>query len=233
MQDTKLPTDRREFLQMAAAATAIGVASALPTSSATAATGESTDFTRWLDGISGKHKMVLDVREPNVGAAMVWAWVYLHTAPSAYGIKESDLETVMIFRHFAIPLVLGDAAWKKYKLGEVFKIDDPKTQKRAERNPYYAELYEPFSPDMALKKLLERKVKVVACDMALGFYSNLVAKQMGLKQEDVLKEWNESIFPGVTHAPSGLVAIQGAMERGCTYVYAGGTDMEEFQSKRT
>ena len=232
MQDTKLPIDRREFLQIAAAATAIGVGSALPTTNATAATGESTDFTRWLDGISGKHRMVLDVRELNTGAAMVWAWVYLHTAPAAYGIKESELETVMIFGHFAIPLVLGDAAWKKYKLGEVFKIDDPKTQKPAERNPYYLEAYEPFLPDMALKKLIDRKVKVVACDMALGFYSNLVAKQMGLSQEAVLKDWNATIFPGIAHAPSGLVAIQGAVERGCTYVFAGGTEMESFQSKQ-
>ena len=233
MQDTKLPTDRREFLQMAAAATAIGVGSALPTSSATAATGESTDFTRWLDGISGKHRMVLDVREPNIGVAMAWAWVYLQTAPPAYGIKESELETVMVFRHFAIPLVLGDTAWKKYKLGEVFKIDDPKTQKPAERNPYYLEAYEPLLPEMALKKLIDRKVKVVACDMALGFYSNLVAKQMGLSQEAVLKDWNATIFPGIAHAPSGLVAIQGAVERGCTYVFAGGTEMETFQLKRT
>ena len=233
MHDAKLQLDRRDFLQLAAVTAAVGLGSALPAPTANAATGDPTDFTRWLDGISGKHRMVLDVREPNIGVAMAWAWVYLHTAPAAYGIKESELETVMVFRHFAIPLVLGDAAWKKYQLGKVFKIDDPKTNKPAERNPFYAEAHEPFLPDMALQKLIDRKVKVVACDMALGFYSNLVAKQMGLSAEAVLKDWNATVFPGITHAPSGLVAIQGAVERGCTYVFAGGTEMESFKSTST
>ena len=233
MQDAKLQLDRRDFLQLAAVTAAVGLGSALPAPTANAATGDPSDFTRWLDGISGKHRMVLDVREPNIGAAMVWAWVYLHTAPAAYGIKESEIETVLVFRHFAIPIVLGDAAWKKYQLGKVFKIDDPKTNKPAERNPFYSEMYEPFPPDMGLQKLIDRKVKVVACDMALGFYSNLVAKQMDLSPEAVLKDWNATIFPGITHAPSGLVGIQGAVERGCTYVFAGGTDMEAFFSGRT
>jgi hypothetical protein len=136
MEDTQL--DRRDFLQFAAMAAAVGVATALPATTANAEDNPATDFTRWLDSISGKQRVVLDVREPNDGLASAWAWVYLYTGPPAYGVKEGDLGTVMVFRHNAIPLVLADSAWKKYKLGEFFKIADPETKAPAVRNPFYA-----------------------------------------------------------------------------------------------
>jgi hypothetical protein len=57
--------------------------------------------------------------------------------------------------------------------------------------------------------------------MAIHFYSGLIAKQQGLKHDDVKKDWNAALLPGVAHAPSGVVACQGAVARGCTYLYAG------------
>jgi hypothetical protein len=219
--DLKLHLERRDFMGLAAAAAALGVGAALPAATASAATDPSTDFTRWLDTINGKQKALLDTREPNGGMAMAWAWVFLFTAPPAYGLSESDVGVVMVFRHNAIPIALSDAAWQKYKLGEYFQIQDPETGAPAVRNPFYATMKDPFIPDMALQKLINRGVKVAACDMAIHFYSGQIAKQQGLKHEDVKKDWNESVLPGIVHAPSGLVACQGAVSRGCTYLYAG------------
>ena len=137
MEDTKLQLDRRDFIGLAAAMAAIGVGAALPVATAAAAQGPSTDFTRWLDSIPGKQRIVLDMREPNGGMALAWAWVWLFTAPPAYGVPESDVGTVVVLRHNGIPIALEDSAWKKYQLGEFFKIDDPATGKPAVRNPYY------------------------------------------------------------------------------------------------
>jgi len=220
MQSDILSTNRREILGLAAMATAAGLGAALPVA-ATAATGGKTDFTRWLDGISGKQKALFDMREPNGGMALAWAWVFLYTAPQAYGIAEKDTKVVLVLRHNGIPIALGDSAWSKYKLGEFFKIDDPDTNAPAVRNPYYLTMAEPFVPDMALQKLIDRGVKVAACDMAIHFYSGLVAKQMGMPHEEVKAEWNAAVPPGITHAPSGVVACQGAAARGCTYMFAG------------
>lgn len=220
MDIEKLPTTRREIFNLAAMAAIVGAGAALPVATAAAAT-PATDFTRWLDSIKGKQKALLDMREPNGGMALAWAWVFLFTAPPAYGIPESDVTVVMVMRHNAIPVALGDDAWSKYKLGEFFKIDDPATGAPAVRNPYYTTMAEPFLPDMALQKLIDRKVKVAACDMAIAFYSGLVAKQMGLKPEDVKNDWNAALLPGIVHAPSGLVACQGAQSRGCEYLFAG------------
>ncbi len=221
MQETKLQLDRRDFLQMTAVAAAVGVGAALPAATASAATGEATDFTRWLEGISGKHRVVLDVREPYDGMALAWAWVWLFTGPQAYGVKESDLGTVMVFRHNAIPFVLEDSMWKKYKLGEYFKINDPQTKAAAVRHPYYTTPVDANVADMTLKNHIERGVKVVACDMAIHYYSGQIAKAQGLKHDDVKKEWMEATLPKIAHAPSGVVACQGAVAKGCAYVFSG------------
>ena len=221
MEDTKLQLDRRDFIGLAAAMAAIGVGAALPVATAAAAQGPSTDFTRWLDSIPGKQRVLLDMREPNGGMALAWAWVWLFTAPPAYGVPESDVGTVVVLRHNGIPIALEDSAWKKYKLGEYFKIDDPETGKPAVRNPYYLTMSEPFLPDMAMQKLIDRGVRVVACDMAIHFYSGEIAKQMGMKHEDVKADWNAAVLPGIAHAPSGVVACQGSVARGCTYLFAG------------
>lgn len=221
MQGAKLQLDRRDFLQLAAVTAAVGLGSALPATSANAATGDPTDFTRWLDSISGKQRVVLDVREPNDGMAIAWAWVYLFTGPQAYGIKESDLGTVMVLRHNAIPFVLEDSMWKKYKLGEYFKINDPKTSAPAVRHPYYTTPVDADVADMTLKSHLDRGVKVTACDMAIHYYSGKIANAQGLKHDDVKAEWMAATLPKIAHAPSGVVACQGAVAKGCSYVFAG------------
>lgn len=219
VESTKQLFDRRDFMGLAAAMAAIGVGTAMPVS--TAAAAPSTDFTRWLNSISGKHRVVLDVREPYDGMAIAWAWVYLFTGPQAYGIKENALGTVMVLRHNAIPFALGDSVWSTYKLGEYFKINDPATSAPAVRNPYYLTPVDPDVPDMALKNHIDRGVKVAACDMAIHYYSGQIAKAQGLKHEDVKAEWMAATLPGITHAPSGVVACQGAVAKGCSYVFAG------------
>ena len=215
------PLDRRDFMGLAAAMAAIGVSTALPVSTAAAAAHGATDFTRWLNSISGKHRVVFDVREPNDGMAIAWAWVYLFTGPQAYGVKESQLGTVMVLRHNAIPFALEDSMWSKYNLGEYFKINDPATSAPALRNPYYATPVDPDVPDMTLKSHIERGVKVAACDMAIHYYSGQIAKAQGLKHEDVKSDWMAATLPGISHAPSGVVACQGAVAKGCSYIFAG------------
>jgi hypothetical protein len=164
---------------------------------------------------------VLDVREQNNGRALAWAWVYLLTASQAYGVPQNEIGVVLVVRNTAIPTALDDSVWKKYQLGEVFNIDDNDTGAPALRNPFYTTMPEGFHPDMALQKLIDRGVNVGACDMAIHNYTGVVAKKTGMTHEEVKADWNQAVLPGITHMPSGLVACQGAMTRGCSYLYAG------------
>jgi intracellular sulfur oxidation DsrE/DsrF family protein len=226
MQDTKVPGNRRDFLGLAATATAAaaaaGLGSMVPVATAAAAAGgASTDFTRWLDSIPGKYRQVYDMPELNNGMGLAWSWAFRMTGAQGYGVPESDLGVVLVLRHDALPLAFEDSVWAKYKLGEVFKIDDPDTGARAVRNPYYLKPGALPVPDAALKKLIETGVKVVVCNLAITFYSGMVAKNLGLKHEDVKKDWTDAVYPGIQIVPSGVLACNGAVSRGCVYVFAG------------
>ena len=127
----------------------------------------------------------------------------------------------MVLRHNAIPFVLEDSMWKKYKLGEYFKINDPKTSAPAVRHPYYTTPVDADVADMTLKSHIDRGVKVTASDMAIHYYSGKIASAQGLKHDDVKAEWMAATLPKIAHAPSGVVACQGAVAKGCSYVFAG------------
>jgi hypothetical protein len=53
------------------------------------------------------------------------------------------------------------------------------------------------------------------CNLALTSMSNAVAQKMGMKPQDVKKEWIAGMFPGLQVIPSGVVAINAAQARGC------------------
>jgi hypothetical protein len=222
MQDPTLPANRRDFLGLAATAAAAGLGSIVPVATAAAATGgASTDFTRWLDTIPGKYRQVYDMPELNSGMGLVWSWAFRMTGAQGYAVPESDMGVVVVLRHDALPLAFEDSVWAKYKLGEVFKIEDPDTKAPAVRNPYYLKPGAIPVPDASLQKLIATNVRVAACNLAITFYSGMVAKDMGLKHEDVMKDWTDAVFPGIQVVPSGVLACNGAVSRGCVYVFAG------------
>ena len=71
--------------------------------------------------------------EPNDGMGLIWTWVLQLTGPQGYGVAEKDIGVVVVLRHNAIPYAFTDGVWAKYKLGEVFKINDPVTKAAASR----------------------------------------------------------------------------------------------------
>ncbi len=221
MNDIDLIAQRRGFLGLSAAGMAAGVGAMLPVAAAAAAQRPSTPFTKWLDTLNGSYRQVFDMPEVNDGMGLVWAWVFLYTGPQAYGVPEGDLTAVIVLRHNAIPLALQDSAWAKYKLGEVFRIQDPETKAPAVRNPFYYKPGAMPTPD-GIQNLVNRGVKVVACDLAIHFYSGVVAEKMKLKHEDAKADWMNAVHPGIVHAPSGVVAVNGSVSQGCVYSYAGG-----------
>jgi hypothetical protein len=224
MDEATLDGSRRDFLSLTATAAAAGLGAVLPVAGAVAAEADtpSTEFTRWLDSISGTHKQLYDMPEVNQGIGLAWSWAFFKTGSQAYGVPESHLGVVMVLRHGAIPLALNDSAWAKYKLGEVFKVEDPDTKAPAMRNPFYLKPGTLPIQDAALQKLIARPgMKVAACSLALTFNSGMVAQKMGLKHEDVKKDWVEAVHPGIQIVPSGVVACNGAVSRGCVYIFAG------------
>jgi hypothetical protein len=226
MDDLKLVSERRNFLGGVAVTAAVGLGALVPgavaTNAAAAATGISTDFSKWLDSIPGKYRQVADAPEPNGGMGLIYTFAFLVSAPAGYGVPESEVGAVVVLRHNGIPIAFNDSVWAKYNLGTVFKVNDPATKAPATRNPFaFIKPGDMPIPDAAQDKLVARGVLFGVCNLAVTFFSGMVAKQMGLQPDAVKQEWIAGLLPGVQVVPSGVVALNGAQSRGCTYCFAG------------
>lgn len=228
---------RRKFLgTIATGAAALGLSSFGVSAKAntglldsfSAKPGDPSDPDEWFNKIKGKHRMVLDVVDPKEGheAILPFAWprVFLLTN-AATGTEEKDCNVVVVLRHNAIPYAMEDRLWAKYKLGEIFNIKDDTTNAPAVRNRFW-------KPDpgfsvpgvgpvsIGINELQESGVMFCVCSMAIAVNSAVVAGKMGLKHEDVMKDWNSGILPGIQQVPSGLWAVGRAQEHKCAYIKA-------------
>jgi intracellular sulfur oxidation DsrE/DsrF family protein len=226
MSESKYLSPRREFLGgIAATAAAIGLGDLIAAAQAAdtgAVSGAGTAFQSWLDGIRGQYRQVYDAPSPNNGFALIWSHVFLMTGAQGYDVPESELGVVVVLRHSAIPIAFSDGAWEKYKLGEYFKINDPATKLPALRNPFaHIKPGDMPLPEAALEKLVARGVKIAVCNTAIHHQSARLAQQLGVPHETVKQDWLAAVLPGVQVVPSGVLAINGAQSKGCSYCFAG------------
>lgn len=212
------PTPRRGFLGRIAAFAAgmtLVAPSGLAAEAPTFASSADPALDAWFGRIKGKHRMVFDASAPNNGMAAVWPRVYMNTMAATY---PGETTAVIIFRHEGLPLVLGDAVWSKYHLGEMFKVNDGAVA--ATRNPYATITNIPL-PGLGVAELLKSGVLVGACDVAMSVYSGGAAKKMGMDPAAVKAEWIAGLLPGVQLVPSGVLGVAHAQELGCAYCFAG------------
>ncbi len=220
---SRLTTPRRGFLGgLAAAALGVtGVAGRLAAAPPPRRASNNPEFEKWLDGITGKHRQVVDATAPD-GFGLIMTYVWLMTQRDTYGLEDADLSAVLVVRHSAIAMALGDDVWAKYKLGEQFNVNDPATKAPMLRNPFAhvrpGEM-QPF-PDAAAEKLLARGVKIGVCNVALTLRSARAAQQLGVAKEEAKREWVAGLLPGATVVPSGVLAVSRAQEHSCTYCSA-------------
>jgi hypothetical protein len=206
-------TPRRGFLRRVGSAAALGLAGVVP-GALHAQPASRSDGPNWPGMLKGRHRQVVDAYEVNSGFPLAFAYTFLAPNESA--------TAVIILRHGAFPIALGDAMWAKYKIGETFKIIDPETKAPAVKNPF-------FHPkpgvlivdDMALDRLLAKGAIVGACNVALQVQSKMLAGNAAMSAEDAAKEWAANVIPGVTIIPSGTWGVNRAQEGGCTYCAGG------------
>jgi len=228
LENDSVTTHRRGFLgRLAAASAAVGLGRfSVPAAAAgetlhKGAPAADPQFAAWLGKITGKHKIVFDIPEPNGGFGLAWARVYLNTTNDTYGTKDADNSVVVVLRHGGIPLGMQSPMWAKYKFGEFFKINDG-ANAPATANPF-AQPKPGALPiaGMGVDELIGAGALLGICGVALTVYSGIFAKAMNLQADAVRKDWVANLLPGVLVVPSGVVAVGGAQEHGCAYCFAG------------
>jgi intracellular sulfur oxidation DsrE/DsrF family protein len=184
----------------------------------------SADPDAWFSQIKGKHRLLLDVPRPNELMPFAWPRVFLLTN-AATGTPEKETNVVVVLRHEGIPFAFEDRIWEKYKFGEVFKINDPKTKAPSTRNPFWKPMPGDFTipglgrVDIGIDQLQASGVMFCVCDMAMTVYSAALAGDAN--PADVKKDWMSGLLPGIQPVPSGVWAVGRAQEHGCSYCFAG------------
>jgi intracellular sulfur oxidation DsrE/DsrF family protein len=215
-------THRRGFLGRlaagAAAFTAFGATGVREAAAAVEQPGPPADA--WLNGIKGQHKQFFDAVSVNEGFPFAFAMTYLNTMGETYKLTDKDITAVVGLRHFSIPLAFNNDIWKKYKLGEFAKVEDPATKAPAIRNPYaYVKPGELMFEGMAFEKLAARGVIFTVCNVALTVLSGMMTPAGGDKAK-TYAEWKAGLHKGINIVPSGVLAVGRAQEKGCTYCSA-------------
>jgi intracellular sulfur oxidation DsrE/DsrF family protein len=180
----------------------------------------------WFNQIKGKHKVVFDVTQPHEIFPFAWPRVFLLSNEKT-GTPAKENSVVVVLRHSAIGYAMEDCLWAKYKLGEVFKAEDPASKAPSTRNPFWKPKPGDYKVPgvgtiaIGINELQDSGVLFCVCDAALTVYSAAVAEGMKKDAAEVKKEWVAGLLPGIHVVPSGVWAIGRAQERGCGYIFAG------------
>jgi intracellular sulfur oxidation DsrE/DsrF family protein len=229
-KNQKSTTGRRRFLaSLASGAAAVSLA-AIPSAGLhaeehfNADTGDDADA--WFNKVKGKHRIVFDAPKPHEIMPFVWPKVFLLTN-AATGTPEKDCGVVVVLRHSAIGYAFKSELWEKYKLGEVFVADDPKTKKPSLRNPFWMPGKDDFtvpgfgSVQIGVNDLQANGVMFCVCNAAMTVYSNVIAGMVSKSADEVMTDFKSNLIPGIQIVPSGVWAVGRAQEHGCQYCFAG------------
>ena len=213
-RDTNDIAPRRSFFGHLGGAVVLGLAGLVPRSLYAQTQTTRPDGLNWPGPLQGRHRQVVDAYEVNAGFPLAFAYTFVAPNESA--------TSVIVLRHFALPIALGDAMWAKYKIGESFKIIDPETKAPAVKNPFlHPKPGILIVDDMALDRLLAKGTVIGACNIALQVQSKMLAGNAGVSADEAEKEWAANLVPGITLIPSGTWGVNRAQEGGCTYCAGG------------
>jgi hypothetical protein len=212
-----MPTTRREFLdRLALGAAALG---SLSLATPLGAQPGKWDLS-WVQRITGKHRVVLDVPEIESAYGVWRASIWANQYQEVLGAQPSDLTTVLVLRHNAIVLAMREAFWQQYGVGKAMRVTHPVSMDPTDRNPaLLADVPAPFD-SLALDKLIARGGIVLACDLAMREPIGMIQARDRVSAEAARARAVELLVPGVILQPSGVFAVIRAQEAGCQYVRA-------------
>lgn len=170
----------------------------------------------WIQRITGKHRQVFDCTEVNGGFGAVYALNFIETSKQASNLTDADHTAVLSYRHYAMPLVLNDEIWAKYKVGELIKVTDPATNAPATKNIFHTNIM--LYPGVTYESMMaDRPVIMTACNLALTVLSGFAAEAAGVTKEQARDDWIAGLLPGVVLVPSGVYALNRAQQAGCSF----------------
>jgi intracellular sulfur oxidation DsrE/DsrF family protein len=221
----KSQQNRREFLEHMGLASAAAMVGTRPTSLGDALPlpgepkSENWDMS-WLERLkTAQYRAVIDANVLEEGYAADLANGLMDDFRATHGVGDDQVRIVIVARRNGTPLVLGDALWEKFPIGEDTKMND-RDKAPYRRNPFYRprEGASPESAATKLESLQKRGVILLVCDIAANNWSRRLAEMTKRDAAEVKKEVYANFVPGTIVMPSGVFAIMRAQNAGCAYM---------------
>ena len=209
---------RRGFLaRLSASAAGLTVFSGTPRlrSELSALTLGASDPDAWIGRLRGTDRLVLHAHE-HLMPAMVGARNVLENGRVAYGVAEGDSAVAVATHGPAIGGLLRDDVWKKFALGELYGVVDPKTGAPVARNPFL-EPQDGAPADVTVQALMDRGVLFLVCNVAVRNLSKRVAR--GADPDAIHHELLSGMVGGAIVVPDLYVAMSRAQRKGVSYIF--------------
>jgi len=140
-----------------------------------------------------------------------------------FGIPTGQIKIAVAMHGSANALNFDDYVWKKYRIGEWLKVQDPKTGQAAVRNPFFAskaapEMHYPTQDpddgnslfqDASIQALQLRGVQFLCCHTATEEQARglIEHENLGQQPEEIVKELLAHTHPDVLVVASMVAAI--------------------------
>jgi hypothetical protein len=174
----------------------------------------------WVGRLTAKHKAVFDSPEIDDGGALGSATTYIQGARQALSAGETDVQTVIVIRHSAIPMAFNDAMWQKYDIGKQAKEKDPRNKTWVTHNPYLHD-NGPATPADRMTPTLAWFAShghiLLGCNRAALGYAMSIAERVKADASAIYDELLANLVPGMILQPSGIYAVIRAQEVGCAF----------------
>jgi intracellular sulfur oxidation DsrE/DsrF family protein len=174
----------------------------------------------WMRALTGKHRTVFDLSAHKNGKPLAQAKNYLDAWRDAFHVPEHDVNLVIGIHGEGIPLVLTDALWARYRIGEQYEITEAATKVAAIRNVFAEANAVPDGPitrEQSVEALQRRGVRFLICmNTIAGATKKLAAAGLGAP-DDIRAALLGGLLPGVITVPAMVVALTQLQERGLKY----------------
>ena len=175
----------------------------------------------WMGELTAKHRVAFDWSAHKNGKPLSQGKNYLDAWRDAFKATERDVNLVFGVHGDAIPVVLGDALWSRYKIGEQYEVVDGATKLPAIRNVFTvanAGAGGLVAPAESVESLQKRGARFVVCrNTVAGATKKLTAAGLG-GSDEIRAAILGGLLPGVTLVPAMLVTLTQLQERGVRYL---------------
>ena len=209
---------RRGFLTSLGALTGLAVLrpgslQAEPSPAAASPSGE-WDLS-WLNQLRGKHRQVFDLSNMEIGLVVVRNWFDAHE--TVYGLRYPGVNAVIGIGGHAFPINAGDELYRKFPIGELWKVTDPETGQPAVRNPFLDGGKTPADRESTVRALQARGAIFWQCNNALRAVAGRIGGAVKRPPDEIYAELKSALNPGVKLIPAHTMLVGLAQEHGCAY----------------